>query len=58
LLFNIFSIIKEIEQMLEEDINVNKRMAKYGAEDLISIGEYIVGNSQVTSLQLLCTRHL
>lgn len=30
------SIIKEIEQMLEEDINVNKRMAKYGAEDILS----------------------
>jgi methylthioribose-1-phosphate isomerase len=36
LLFNIFSIIKEIEQMLEEDINVNKRMAKYGAEDILN----------------------
>ena len=32
----LFSIIREIEQMLEKDINTNKQIGKYGGEDILS----------------------
>ncbi|XP_063413386.1 methylthioribose-1-phosphate isomerase-like [Mytilus trossulus] len=39
-------IVTEIEQMLEDDVNVNKRMGQYGGEDILSG----LGNSSATIL--------